>query len=123
MADPGALGHGGVAVLASELAEHAVEVEWQRVHLEDAVADRPFVAGPVAVELDPVALRVAQVEGLADQVVGGAAQPPAGVGDALQGACQVGAGGDEDRQVEEPARPVGTCRGVRGAHELDNRRL
>ena len=122
VADPGALGHRGVAVLAAELAEHAVEVERQRVHLEDAVAERPLFAWPVAVELDSVALRVAQIEGLADQMVGGAAEPPAGLGDSLQGAGEVGAGRDEDRQVEEPARPAGARRGLRVADELDDGR-
>ena len=112
----------GVGVLAAELAEHAVEVERQGVHLQDAVADRPLLPRAVAVELDAVALGIAQVERLADQVIGGAAQAPAGLGDALQGAGEIGAARHEDRQVKEAARAAGAGRRVRVADQLDDRR-
>ena len=60
-----------------QLAEHVVEVQRERRHLELAVACAPLVAGPVAIDLDPVAVGVGQVQGLADEVVGGAVQRPA----------------------------------------------
>src|SRR4029077_16419767 len=69
--------HARPGVLAAELAQDAIEVERKRVHLQDSVADRPLLPRAVAIQLDPVALRIAQIEGLADQVVGRAAQPPA----------------------------------------------
>src|SRR5919106_3472304 len=69
VAHPGSRRHAGVGVLAAQLSEHSVEVERQRVHLEDSGAEGPLVAGAVAVELDAVALRVAQVERLADEMI------------------------------------------------------
>ena len=113
--------HAGARVLPAELAEHAVEVEWERVHLQDAVADRPPIARAVAVELDAVALGVAQVESLADQVVGGARQAPAGLGDALQGAGEIGAARHHDREVEEAAGAARPRRRVRISRQLHDR--
>src|SRR5262245_30808260 len=120
VADPGAGWHAGVRILAAELIENAVEVERQGVHLEDAVAYRPLLTRAVAIELDSVALRVAQIERLADQVVGGPAQPPARFGDALQRTGEVRAARNEDGEVEEPAGAVGAARGVRVAGQLDD---
>ena len=106
--------HGRLGVLAAELAQDAIEVERKRVHLQDSVADRPLLPRAVAIELDPVALRIAQVEGLADQVVGRAAEPPARLGDPLQGAGEVGAARHDDRQVKEAACATGAVSERRG---------
>jgi hypothetical protein len=84
VADAGAGRHARAGVLTAELSQDAVEVQRQGVHLEGAIPDRPLFPWAVAVELDPVAFRIAEVQGLADQVVGGAAQPPARLGDPLQ---------------------------------------
>src|SRR6476469_1292684 len=59
VADAGTRWHRGGGVLPAELAEQAVEVERECVHLELAVADGPLLARAVAVELDPVPLRIA----------------------------------------------------------------
>ena len=50
---------------------------------------RPLGARPVAVDLDPVAVRVGQVQRLADQVVGRAVERPAGLGQPGQRQRQV----------------------------------
>ena len=71
--DPRSHGHPvRLGVCGLQLAEDAVEVERQGVHLQLAVGVAPLLARAVPVDLDPVALRVAEVERLADQVVGGA---------------------------------------------------
>src|SRR5688500_13800470 len=57
---------------ASGLLQESLEVERPRVH-GDAVAacrPRPFLTRPVAVELDAVPVRILEVHGLADAVVG-----------------------------------------------------
>ena len=67
---------------ASELREQIVEVERKRGHLQHAVLLRPLAARPIVVELDAVAVRVGEVERLADQMVGGAVEAGAGLGEA-----------------------------------------
>src|SRR4051794_3373700 len=113
--------HRCLGILAAKLAQHSVEVERKSVHLEDAIADRPLIAWAVAVELDPVALGVARVERLADQMVGGSAQSPARVGHPLQGASEVGTARHEDRQVKETAGAARAGRRVRVAGQLYDR--
>ena len=96
------------------LASEAVEVERKRRHLELAPASRGHcVARPVAVQLDAVALRVGEVEGLADEVVRGAGEPPARAGDATQRPREVGPRGHEQGEVEEAGRPGRARRRVR----------
>jgi hypothetical protein len=119
VAHAGSVRHRRLRVLAPKLAEHSVEVQRQCVHLERPVANRPLLPRAIAVQLDAVALRVAQVEGLAHEVIGCAGESPAGLGDALQSARQVGAGGDQDRQMEEATGAVGAWRGIRLADQLD----
>src|SRR6478672_560107 len=86
-----------------------------------ALRIRPVLLGSVAVDLDPVALRVAQVEGLADQVVRGAGQRLPRCDDPAQRTRQLEPAGDEDRQMEEPGGSGRPVRGVRGLDELDRR--
>jgi hypothetical protein len=123
VADPRATRHALALVIAAQLGEHAVQVEWAGVHLDLPVAHRPLIARPVAVELDAVPLRVAGVERLAHQVVGGPAQPPAGLGDPLQRPRQVGPARHQDRQVEQPTGAAGPGRSIGVADQLDDRRL
>jgi hypothetical protein len=82
---------------------------------------RPFLARPVAIELDPVPLGVGEVERLADEVVGRAAQVPARIEDSAERAGEVGPGRDEERQVEQPRRPRRPDGCVGCADELDER--
>ena len=68
-----------------------------------------------------VALRVGQVERLADEMVGGAVEPPAGERDATQRLCERAPVGYEQRKVEEPARVARARRRGGVADELDER--
>ena len=72
-------------------------------------SDLPFpeAARPVGVDLDPVVVGVAQVERLADEVVGSARQLDAIADRVLHPAGQVRALGHQQREVEEAGVPVG----------------
>ncbi len=62
------------------LGQQRAEVEGRVEHGEVPVrVQRPLLARPVAVELDAVVVRIAQVDGLADSVVGRALQRDAGL--------------------------------------------
>src|SRR5207253_8860756 len=64
----------------------------------------PFLAWPVAIELDTDAVRVVEVEGLADTVVGSAAEWPARVDQAPIGVGERTPAGVEDGVVIETGR-------------------
>src|SRR5262249_58069217 len=76
---------------------------------------RPFRRRQVAVELDAVAVGIAQVEGLAHAVVGGAFERDAGAAQALERVRERAAVRVADRDVIEPGRPG---RGRRSAQAL-----
>ncbi len=78
-----------------------------------AVVVRPLGAVAIAVDLDPVAVGIAEVERLAHQVVGGAVKLPAALGQAHERHRQVTAGRHQDREVEEPG--LARVAGWRGA--------
>src|SRR5204862_3657683 len=108
---------------AVHLAEHAVEVERERGHLDYAlVVAWPFVTRAVAIDLDPVALGIAQVERLAYQVIGRASEAPAGLGHAAERLPEVGTARHEHGKVKEARGAVRAPRGVRVAGELQNHR-
>ncbi len=62
---------------------------------------RPLGRGAVPVELDAVAIRVAEVERLADAVVGGAFERDARADETAECVGQLGASGVDDREVVE----------------------
>ena len=98
---PGDAGRG--LRLVPALAEQALEVEPPREHRQPALGRAgPRRLGPVPVELDPVLVRVAQVERLADAVVAGAVERDAGGDQPAQGVGQRRAGRIEDGEVVEP---------------------
>ena len=117
----GPLGHRGRVRVAPRLGEDALEVERQRRHRDLVSLARPLLARAVPVELDPVALRVGEVEGLADEVVRGAAQVPARLEHAPERAREVGPGRDEQREMEQARRRRGPRGRVGRGHELDER--
>ena len=80
----------------------------------------PLLARTVPVDLDPVAIGIVEVEGLADQVVRSAREPPTGVGHPAQRTGEVRSAGEQDRQVEEAGGAVWPARRVGPAHELDD---
>src|SRR5581483_7731379 len=80
--------------------EQRPEVERRRVHLL-----RPLRARPIAVELDAVPVRIAQVDRLADAVVGGPAQPDPGLEHALHRTGERLPVRAADRDGVEPGRP------------------
>jgi hypothetical protein len=113
--------HRGVGLLPARLGEEIVEVERERRHLDRVARERPLLPRAVAIQLDPIALGIRQVERLRDEVVGGAAQAPARAGDTSQSAGEVGARRDEEREVKEARGAGRTRRRVRIVHELDER--
>src|SRR5215831_18368357 len=93
--------------LARRLGEQAREVEPPRDH-GDALplrGSRPLLLRPVSIELDAVSVRISEIDGLTDTVVGGAVERDAGVEDALHGSREVRAIGKAHRDVVEPGRP------------------
>ena len=87
------------------LAQEPVRVQHQRGHLDLTVGPAPGRPIAIGVELDPVALRVGEVERLADQVIRAAgvrARVPGG--DRVDRRGQVGLGVEQDRGVEQPGR-------------------
>ena len=75
MADGGSIGH-AVPVALGRFIVECLEIERQRVHADGAVGlEAPFGARPVTIDLDAVAFGIGEIDGFADQVVGGALQP------------------------------------------------
>ena len=72
----------------------------------------PLVAGAVAIEFDPVAIGVAEVEGFADAMVGGALQRDAGCDEALESVGEFGAVWIEDCEVIKAGAVRGRRRGA-----------
>jgi hypothetical protein len=108
-----------VARIAVKLAQHVVEVERQRVDPPAALGPRPVLARAIAVDLDPVALGVVQVERLAHQVVGRAGQRPAGAREPHQRQREVAPARQQYREVEEPGGARVRRGRVRRLVELD----
>ncbi len=121
MAEHGPVRHRRRLAVGARLGEQSFEVEGKRRHRDLLALSRPFRAGSVAIQLDPVALGVREVERLADEVVGGAAEMPARVEDAPERMGQVDAVRDEQRQVEETGRPPGSDGRIGRVEELDDR--
>jgi len=121
VAEHGALGHLRLVRIPSGLGEQALEVERQRRHLELAARVGPLLARAVAVQLDPVPLRVGEVQRLADEVVGRAAQVPAGLEDAPERACEVYPPGNEQGEMEEARRAWRPRRRLGVGDQLDQR--
>src|ERR1700733_4800650 len=84
-----------------ELARESLQVEREGRHLELPVRAAPFVAGPVTVDLDAVAVRVREIERLADEVVRGAVQRPAGGREASERDGEIETGRDEHGEGEQ----------------------
>ena len=89
---------------APQFAEYAVDVQRQGRHLQLVAHARPLLPGAIAVDLDPVAVRIGQVERLADQVIGRAIERPTDLDEARQREGEVRPGGHEDGQVVEARR-------------------
>src|SRR4051812_7756835 len=108
---------GPSAKLGAQLGNQIVEVERGRAHLNPFAVrrHRPLLARAVPVELDPVAVGVGQVEGLADAVVGSAFERPAGLAEAAEGGGEGAAGRIADRRVEEAGAAGGRRRAAFGA--------
>ena len=75
----------------------------------------------VAVDLDPVSLGIVEVERLGDEMVRGAREPPPGRHDPVDGARELGAGGHEERKMEQSRRPRWPRRRVGSVDERDER--
>ena len=99
-----------------------VQVERQRVHRDVLALPLPLTARAVAVELDAVALGIAQVHGLAHEVVRRSGEARARGGDALDRLGERGAIGHQQREVEQPRGARRAQRRGRRAVQLDERR-
>src|ERR687897_746396 len=93
------------------LREQRVQVERGTEHGDGAVAGaRPLLLRPVAVELDPVPVRVGEIDRLTDAVVRGAAEGMAGREEAAESVGERGRVGVANRDVEEAGVPGGRRR-------------
>ena len=82
------------------------EIEPLRRHLQRTVGiSRPLAARPIPVELEAVAIRVAQIERLADAVIAGAVERHRGVAKPAQRVAERGPIRVADRKVIETGRP------------------
>ena len=93
--------------------DEVAQVERDRVHtdlLAGIGGRRPLRAVAVGVDLDPVAVGVAQVERLGDAVVRRAGERLARAGDAQRGMCEVAPRGMKQREVEEAGVASGGLR-------------
>ena len=80
-----------------EFGQQAIKIQGERGHLEPAVCAWPLLSRSVAVDLDPVAVGIGEVERLADQVIGCAVQRPSGFGEPRERERQLASVGNEDR--------------------------
>lgn len=93
---------GGERGRGIKFGEQAVEVEPIGDHGDAAVWRAwPLVDGAIAVEFDAVAVRIAEIERLADAVVGGTVEGDAGAQQAGEGIGEGGAGWVHDGEVVE----------------------
>ena len=98
---------GRSAAASSPFLQQPFEIEPARVHLDAAVGRlRPFLARAVPIEFDAVFVGVAQIQRLADAVVGGAVERDAGRRQTAQRVGERGAG-----RIER--WPDGTARSCR----------
>ena len=89
------------SLAAAGFGTERVEIERQRVHLDAALCRRPLRTRPVAIDFDAVVFRVAQVQGLADAVVGRAGELPRLL-DPVQCCPEGRPVGDAEGRVKEP---------------------
>jgi hypothetical protein len=95
--------------------EEGIEVEESGGHGEVAGGGaRPLVGGAIPIEFHAILIRVAEVEGLAYAVVGGAIEGDVGGDETAEGVGEGGPGGVEDGDVIE-AGCMGGRRGAAGA--------
>ena len=121
MPDARAARHPVARVAVFDAGEDAREVEGQRPHPQLAVLGLPLRPGPVAVDLDPVAFRVVEVERLGDEMVGRAGEPPRRSVNAVERTSEIGARGNEERKVEEAGRAWRPHGRIGSMHERDER--
>lgn len=93
---------GDVGVSEQWFAQKVLQVERVRVHGEVALGvARPLVLRAVPIKFDAVVVGIAEVEGLADTVVGGAFEGNVVRDEPAERIGECGAGGVEDREVIE----------------------
>src|SRR5262249_19033118 len=90
--------------------EEAAHIYRPSSHLNLSINPAPLVTRAVAVDLDPVALGVGEIERLAHQMVALPGQGIARIEPVAQPAPQVGLSGYEDGKVEEACGAL-RCRG------------
>ncbi len=105
VADPRSGNHSLAAVSRGDFCENAVEVERERRHLQLTSVVLPFLARPVAVDLDPVPLRVVEIERLGHEMVGCAREPVSGARYPVHGAGKLVPCRQEEREVKQSRRP------------------
>src|SRR5436190_4427952 len=93
--------------------EQSREIEWPRVHLDASIlAARPFVFRTIAVQLDAVAVRIPQVDPLANAMIGRAFELDAMLEDSTHRGRKGFTVRQEDREVVETRRALGWARGA-----------
>ena len=105
-----------------QLRQELIRIQGVGPHAQLAARLPPGLARTIAVQLDAVALRVGQVDGLAHQVIGEAFQAGVLLYQALQRAGQGEAGGQEQGQMVQAGRAVARG-GARALLQRDHRAL
>ena len=116
-----ARGHPFARIARGRAREHAFDVERKRRHLQLALGTRPVLARPVAVDLDAVALGIVEIERLRHEMVGRAGEPMPARRDPVQRAGELGAVGDEEREMEEARGSTGARRRIGALDERHER--
>src|SRR5882672_908812 len=93
-----------VAVAAAVLRENPIEIERVGAHLEPPVHHRPLGARPIAIDLDAVAVRIGEIQRLADAVIRNTLQHAVGLDHPAQRAPAIAARRHENREVIEAGR-------------------
>jgi hypothetical protein len=123
MADDAAVGE---AVPGGDLAlggHQRLQVERIRAHRHRAIRPAPFLARPVDIDFDAVALGIGEVDRLADQMIGRPLQSPARLREMGQPLGEMPARRQQEGGVEQTG--VAPCMppGGRVAAQLDHRRV
>src|SRR5262245_24907122 len=101
--DDGAAGEAG-ACPASRVRQQPLQIEWIRAHAQVVANEWPLDARSIAIDLDAVAVRIGEVDRLADAVVRGALQDRAGLHEPAYRLPQIGARWRQYREMVKAGR-------------------
>ena len=91
----------GAVLLVARLRPQRVQIQRRDAHVQMTIDDRPLGARPIAIDLDPVVVRVREVQRLADPMVRGALHGGVRLHEPPHRAREIGARRDKDRKMIE----------------------